>query len=78
MIFLPEDPDERRMFDEAVNVYGSPLAAIHANLQVMSKAAPPEGSYGKMLAIWANEIFRAMIPPSSRDRPFPKVFDPNP
>lgn len=56
---LPEDPDERRMFDDMVRAYsGRPLAAIAASLTIISRAQPPEGSLGKMFAIYANEIAR--------------------
>jgi hypothetical protein len=57
---LPEDTDERRMFDHGAKVYGSPLMAIAVALRIQSHALPPEGSQAKFLAIAANEIARAV------------------
>lgn len=59
---LPEDPDERRMFDDTVRMYGSPLKAIAASLCQMSKMHPQQGSLSKMLAIWSNECAKADEP----------------
>lgn len=56
---LPEDPDERRMFDEAAKTFGGPLRAVANALTVWSRASSPEGSFGKQLAIMANEVRRA-------------------
>jgi hypothetical protein len=56
---LPEDADERRMFDDNVRAYGGrSLAAIVAALIIMSRSHPPQGSLAKMLAIYANELMR--------------------
>ncbi len=57
--FFVEDPDERRMFDHAAKRQGGPLRAIASALTIMAQMAPKEGSYGKMLAIYANECARA-------------------
>jgi hypothetical protein len=57
--FFTEDPDERRMFDHAAKLNGGPLRAIAAALTTMAQTAPRQGSYSKMLAIYANECARA-------------------
>lgn len=54
--FLPEDPDERRMFNEQIATFGGPLEAISATLTIWSKAMPQQGSLAKTCAIMANEI----------------------
>lgn len=60
MAELPEDADERRMFDAATRLYdGRPLRHIAATLAIWSKMGPPNGSYGKTLAIFVNEILKA-------------------
>lgn len=58
---MPEDADERRMFDSEVSrLYkGNTLAKIAATLGLWSKMAPQEGSYAKTLAIMANECAKA-------------------
>jgi hypothetical protein len=58
---MPEDADERRMFDSEVSrLYdGEPLAKIAATLGLWSKMAPQQGSYAKMLAVMANECAKA-------------------
>lgn len=59
MTYLPEDPAERREFDRAVTIYGDPLRAMAATLSVWAQMAPEDGSYGKLLAIFANEAMKA-------------------
>ncbi len=60
MADIKEDPDERRMFDEAVRLYGgSPLRQMAGALTIWHQMAPEHGSYGKTLAIYANECARA-------------------
>lgn len=56
---LTEDPEERRMFDQQAKLCGGPLQAIAVALTIWSHAAPPRGSYGKVLAIYANECMKA-------------------
>jgi hypothetical protein len=43
------------MFDHAAELHGGSLAAIAAALTVTSGMQPKVGSFGKMLAIYANE-----------------------
>lgn len=59
MRLLPEDADERRMFDEMVTTFGSPLVVVAQALAVMSCFSPQDGSYAKQLAIYANECLKA-------------------
>lgn len=56
---LPEHPDERRWFDRAAKLHGSPLAAVAATLSNWSAISPPQGSYAQQLAIMSNEVSRA-------------------
>lgn len=57
---LSEDRDERRMFDETVVRFGGePLRQIAVALTVWHQMAPKQGSYGKTLAIYANECAKA-------------------
>lgn len=58
--FLPEDPDERRMFDQRAATYGGTLYAVSVDLRMLSIGAPPQGSLSKMLAIMSNEVRRAI------------------
>jgi hypothetical protein len=55
---LPEETDERRMFDQVTkNVYGGdPLLAVVDALEVMHKTAPPQGSLSTLYAIMRNEV----------------------
>lgn len=59
VLLLQEDADERRMFDDQVKIYGSPLKTIAVHMALNAKLQPPQGSLAKMYAIWANEIHRA-------------------
>ncbi len=59
MADLIEDEDERRMFDHQAELCGGPLQAVAFTLTIWSRGAPPEGSYGKVLAICANEVMHA-------------------
>ncbi len=59
MADLIEDVDERRMFDHQAELCGGPLQAIAFALTIWSRDAPPEGSYGKVLSIYANEVMHA-------------------
>ncbi len=47
------------MFDHQARLVGGPLQAIALALTIWSRSAPPTGSYGKVLAIYANECRRA-------------------
>lgn len=59
MIELPEDPDERRMFDAAAETFGGPLRAVATCLALWGQTACPDGSFGKQCLIMANEVRRA-------------------
>ena len=59
MAELIEDPEERRAFDSDARLCGGPLQAIAVALTIWSRAAPSQGSYGKILAIYANECMKA-------------------
>lgn len=61
---LPEDTDERRMFNDITETLGHPLLVIANALQVMARTAPPHGSYGKMMAIYSNECVKAARSPA--------------
>ena len=69
MNLLPEDPEERRYFDDTVNAFGtSPLMLVENGLRIMhSTAEYPNSSYAKLLAIYANEVAkaRAMMTPNA-------------
>lgn len=56
---IPEDPDERRMFDGGAETFGGSLNYIAVMLTVWHKMAPEGGSYRAQLAIMANEVRRA-------------------
>ena len=58
MADLPEDKDERRMFDESAKTFGGPLRAIANCLTVWGRSADPNGSFGKTCIIMANEVRR--------------------
>ncbi len=51
MTKLTEDLEERRMFDHQAKLVGGPLNAIAVAMSIWSSAAPPQGSYGKILAM---------------------------
>jgi len=55
---LKEDEQERRNFDAVTTELhgGRPLAAVQVVLFMWARQAPPNGSYGAMLAIFANEV----------------------
>ena len=59
MAELIEDTEERRMFNHQAELCGGPLQAIALALTIWSHAAPSQGSYGKVLAIYANECMKA-------------------
>jgi len=59
MAGLPEDADERRMFENMVETLGRPLAVVSNALAIMSRMGPQEGSYAKQLAIYSNECLKA-------------------
>lgn len=67
MNLLPEDPDERRYFDDMVRVTSlSPLALVQNALRNMHIGAEHQNSsYAKTLAIYANEIGKALANPTS-------------
>lgn len=56
---LPEDPIERRMFDDQARLHGDPLLAIAQAMVVWSKMNPAQGSLSKTQAIYANEMVKA-------------------
>jgi hypothetical protein len=57
---MPEDANERRMFDDITKTLGGrPLRVVANALSIMSRTAPQEGSYAKQLAIYANECLKA-------------------
>lgn len=58
---LKEDEQERRTFDAVTaDLYGGdPLMAVQTALTMWAKQAPPNGTYGCMLAIFANEVEKA-------------------
>jgi len=58
---LPEDPNERAIFDDNAELHGSPLMAVWAQLNAASVMAPKQGSWGRYLAVMANEVRAAMI-----------------
>lgn len=58
MTDLPEDPDERRMFDEASKTFGGPLRAIATCLTLWGQTAHKDGSFGKQCIIMANVVRR--------------------
>jgi hypothetical protein len=60
---LQEDPVERQQFDEIVSRLNiNPLVAVKDALATMHKCAEyPQGSYAKMLAIYSNEIAKAVF-----------------
>lgn len=53
---LPEDADERRMFDQSAALYGSAAAWMRVSLILWSKLNPRGGSFSKTLAIMADEV----------------------
>lgn len=57
---LPEDQDERRIFDHEAKLVGGPLMAIAIALTVQARQYPPQGSLAKWCAIAANEVARAV------------------
>lgn len=54
-----EDAVERSTFNRMCVDVGGPLEAIAGTLVLWSRMAPPQGSYSKMLAIYANEVRQA-------------------
>jgi len=58
---LPEDAAHRADFDQFTLHYGgNPLRAVAAGLTSWAQTTPyPEGSYAKMLAIYANVVSKA-------------------
>lgn len=56
---LPEDADERRMFDSNVQTLGHPLLVIANALAILASTSPPQGSFAKQMAIMSNEAARA-------------------
>ena len=58
---LEEDANEREQFDSTVKRLGmTPLEFVQVSLETMHRCAKfPQGSYAKMLAIYANEIAKA-------------------
>jgi len=55
------DENERRTFDRATaNLFGGDaLANVENTLSLMSRAVPQTGSFGKLLAICAEEVGKA-------------------
>lgn len=58
---LVENADERRMFNESAAVLGGPLAYIQGALAMWHKMDTGGGSYGKVLAIFSNEVAAAKV-----------------
>ncbi len=60
---LPEDAAERRMFDRDVGLNGDVRVTIVSTLRTSSHMYPA-GSFGKRLAIMANEVAKLEMPRS--------------
>lgn len=77
---LPEDPDERRQFDQFLsNCELSPLRAIEKTLRIWHLTHPfPNGSQAKQMAIYANELgkYLANAESSSQTADSGTVIDP--
>lgn len=77
LVLLPEDPLERRYFDEMLQGADlDPLALVQQALTIWHKTAEyPQGSYAKMLAIYANEVAkaRASLPAAEEDTRWRKI-----
>jgi len=58
---LPEDSNERQIFNSAAGQLGSPLLAVWSQLNTASVMAPEQGSWGRYLAVMANEVRAAII-----------------
>ena len=60
MKLLPENPDERRMFDDGLSLFaGNKLAYLAATLTIWANQERhfhPGGSFGEQCAIMANEL----------------------
>lgn len=63
---LPEDKDERRMFNDQAKLHGGPLEAIASVLAVWARMPSAVGNRGfnGQCAVMANEALRA----AKRDR----------
>lgn len=58
---LPEDEGERKQFEYSARTLGDRMLPIIASLQMQSAMAPPHGSFGKMMAIHANELSKVAV-----------------
>lgn len=63
---LPEDADERRMFNSNIETFGGSLQAVSAALTIWSQTMPQDGSFAKQCAIMANEVGKAIQEARSR------------
>ena len=55
---LPEDADERRMFNEGANLHGSATEWMACVLEIWGKTAHRHGSFQEQCFIMANELRR--------------------
>jgi hypothetical protein len=60
MELLPEDRDERRMFDESSKIWGGSLRHTATTLAIWGATFPQDGSMAKMCNIMSNEIRKAI------------------
>ncbi len=69
MEILPEDPNERRMFDDATRVLhdGDPLANVAQTLAIWSRTLPRHGSFSMALTVCANECIKAVNNQQGKD-----------
>lgn len=71
---LPENPDERRMFDVGAELHGGPLVAIAAAIYVQrSIISVPGASFYEQSTIHYNELLKAATRPTPSERPVARV-----
>lgn len=58
---LPEDADERRMFDDMAKTAGGNLQLVAITLRTWARVLPADGSMAKTCAIMANEISKGIL-----------------
>lgn len=65
MTILPENPNERRMFDSGLTLFaGNKIAYIAATLKIWAdqeRHFHPGGSFGEQCAIMANELHKMCV-----------------
>lgn len=71
----PEDPDERRIFNEAAKTFGGPLHTVVACLTLWGQTAHPGGSFGKQCIIMANEVQRVIKDNEEMDKLFVATWE---